>query len=199
MKRFYFTTVLLLLPLLLTVLSGCEDLFTKCGPFPDRYRIRDYTLTALRVSSHSVPGPADTLRIGEVRWVVSGTLDLFFSYRSGGLGTEAWACSPVDPTPTEQISSLEITSDEAYTARHPAGVSLNDLFRITHLEGAGSPPDTLSVPDFLNRPDRPAFRTFTLLPRQAPDRPGPHRISVKIRLANGREFLLGAGRVVIKD
>jgi hypothetical protein len=112
--------------------------------------------------------------------------------RRGGFA--AWAdCTPPEPTYTEQVDSLLVTSRNDYDAQHPAGTSLNDLIRITHRGG------NVALQDFLTRPQGVESITKQYLTVTAPPaRSANQQFQVRIHLVNGEVYKTAVSTIILQ-
>ncbi len=109
----------------LHVAEACID--CECGEVPPYF---DYS--ALKANVTSPLAQPDTLKIV----IIPDGLSFLAcnSRKSPGLIPSAYGCScnePGDAGPKYPVAGISITADQAFNDTLPAGVSLNDLFRIS--------------------------------------------------------------------
>lgn len=187
--------------IILTLLAAIT-LFTACRPCGSAPRDQYHTYngsTVMMMEKRGYSGyPADTtkaypydqlfIKIDGKTIIASGPEPIPFF-------PTAYACSPADPSyyGLEQISALQISSDSAYNSSHPAGSSLNDLFKVKTWDSA----DTLLLTRYCAAFPLMASRYMYLYPMSAPDKPSI-KFNIKIGLSNGTQVQLSTPAVHIQ-
>lgn len=182
-------------PLALGILESC------CGDLSSqRYFIDDYTMVPVAGSYDLTSGQtifsydvADAYNSESIDYRSLGLrIDpsaTYLSYvQSTSVLSGAFACTPEEPSATQLISALEITSDQDYTtsdSTYAAGTLLNDVF---YLDGDGS----TNITELMSTARAAGNLTMIFALRVPPMNSSTHTFRIVIRLSDGKEFTLEA-------
>ncbi|WBA41928.1 hypothetical protein [Hymenobacter canadensis] len=118
---------LLLCALVIVGLPACDT----CGPFERQYfDVIGLSAVALRQAAGTtaqVLTAGQASPVAELKLLLNPDTRLYSAAPARTGGFAAVACDPADPTYTEMIDSIRVTSRYDFDAQHPAGTSLNDL------------------------------------------------------------------------
>ena len=172
---------LLLLVLVSVGLPACE----KCGPFKKEY----FDIVGMQALLLQQPAGAvgqvlttgQSVSTAELQLLIRLDTKLYSAQSASGGGFAAMACEPADPSYTESIDSLTVTSRYDYDTLHPAGTSLNDVVQLQNEYGQPiSLREWLAVPKPVGSIPYPVFRL-----RQAPVSSTTQQFRVRYHQTNG--------------
>ncbi len=140
-----------------------------CGPFPDKFRITDFSTSIKKVTHYDSSTRSiqlseinsDSIRFDEFAIDMTPATEVFFSGVLDKINIQfiqnAYACSPIIPTTDDKILDIQIYSDKGFSTDYPAGENLVELFDVYALymrEG----PRRIDLIDFIteepNAPDQ---------------------------------------------
>jgi len=141
----------------------------NCGPFPDKFRVTDFS-TSIKKVTHFDPSTtsiqlseiqSDSIQFNEFAIDMYPVTEVYFSSVFNKINLQfiqsAYACSPINTTSDDKILDIQIYSDKDFSAEFPAGENLAELFEIYALymrEG----PKRVNLIDFIaeepNAPDQ---------------------------------------------
>jgi hypothetical protein len=111
----------------------------------------------------------------------------------------AYACSPPNPGykgTKERVSSIRITSSFDFDAAHPAGSSLNDVFKLQYAGPQRDPLPAMEIDFFLaqDQPTPPEWLNLKL--KQKPDNQ-IQNFQIEYEFTNGEKYTLQSGELLI--
>lgn len=144
----------------------------NCGPFPDKFRIIDFS-TSIKSVTYNDSSPlsiqfseiqSDSIQFDEYAIEMYPVTEVFFSNVLDKINFQiiqrAYACSPINPASDDKITDIQIYSDKNFSSEYPAGENLAELFEVYALymrEG----PRRVKLTDFIaeepNAPDQLIF------------------------------------------
>lgn len=141
----------------------------NCGPFPDKFRVTDFSTSIKKVTHYDSSTrsiqlseiKSDSIQFDVFAIDMTPVTEVFFSSVLGKFNFQfiqsAYACSPIDPASDDKILDIQIYSDKDFSAEYPAGENLVELFEVYALymrEG----PKRVDLIDFIteepNAPDQ---------------------------------------------
>jgi hypothetical protein len=141
----------------------------NCGPFPDKFRVTDFSTSIKKVTHYDSSTrsiqlseiQSDSIQFDEFAIDMYPVTEVFFSSVFDKINFQfiqsAYACSPIDPVSDDKILDIQIYSDKDFSDEYPAGENLAELFEVYALymrEG----PRRINLIDFIaeepNAPDQ---------------------------------------------
>jgi len=113
-----------------------------CGPFPDKFRVTDFSTSIKNVtyydsSSWSVQLSdiqGDSIQFNKFAIQMYPVTEVYFSSVLERFNIQiiqkAYACSPIEPASDDKILDIQIYSDKDFNAEYPAGENLAELFKV---------------------------------------------------------------------
>jgi len=113
-----------------------------CGPFPDRFRITDFSASIHQITHFDSSTYAiqlseikdDSIQYDQFAIKMSPVTEVFYSSYLDKIKFQlirnVYACSPIDPISDETILDIQIFSDNDFSPEHPAGENLAELFDV---------------------------------------------------------------------
>ena len=149
---------------------SCDSpLDIDCGPFPDKFRVTDFSTSIKKVTHYDSSTlsiqlseiQSDSIQFDEFAIEMYPVTEVFFSSVFDKINFQfiksAYACSPIDPASDDKILDIQIYSDKDFSDEYPAGENLAELFEVYALymrEG----PRRFNLIDFIteepNAPDQ---------------------------------------------
>jgi hypothetical protein len=201
-----FLVALLMIPLFSLLLIGC-NLFCNsascCGEkFATKFEVTGLKLSGLLELSSaqnyvqgSLLAENQTVQFDKLAIQIQSIIRNFSfnnESNSGNYFSSAYACSPPEPEPVEQIANIEIYADKDFDDNHPKGSNLSDLFEIV-LEGDywNQIQYPIKLADFLPQKPKTTY-LFTLLLKSPPKSIGSYKFNIKYTQTNNEKFEVGA-------
>lgn len=141
----------------------------NCGPFPDKFRVLDFSTSIKNVTHYDSSSrniqlseiQSDSIQFDKFAIDMYPVTEVFFSSVFDKINFQfiqsAYACSPIVPASDDKILDIQIYSDKDFNAEYPAGENLAELFEVYALymrEG----PRRVNLIDFIteepNAPDQ---------------------------------------------
>ena len=186
---------LLLFTSLVLGLPACGDLLCSdscgCNPPPKsfNYDITGTTVAAIVNAGGSVAvlGASEAVSRGQFALRLGLETRMVAALEQQAGWGAAYACSPVEPKFTEQVTAITVTSSNALDAQHPAGSALNDVLSVYNLSGNGGTYSLLS--DYLQqRAQQPELVLELRLANATAASTGPQQFTVVYQLDNGEQY-----------
>lgn len=175
---------LLLIALVIVGLPACDT----CGPFERQYvDVIGLSAVALRQAAGTtaqVLTAGQASPVAELKLLLNPDTRLYSAAPARTGGFAAVACEPADPTYTELIDSIRVTSSYDFDAQHPAGTVLNDLLRLDNSYGGA-----VSLSEVLRTPQSvPALLRRNLQFSQTPTSSTTQQFRVRYHQTNGEVY-----------
>ena len=161
----------------------------NCGPFPDMFRVTDFSTSIKKVTHYDSSTRSiqlseiqnNSIHFDEFAIEMYPVTEAFFSSVFNKINFQfiqsAYACSPINPVSDDKILDIQIYSDEDFNDEYTAGENLAELFEVYVLymrEG----PRRINLTDFIaeepNVPDQ-----LILLLRSGPSEASEVQFSVR--------------------
>lgn len=139
----------------------------NCGPFPDKFRVTDFSTSTKKVT-HYDPSTisiqlseiqSDSIQFNEFAIAMYPVTEVFFSSVFDKINIQfiqsAYACSPIDPASDDKILDIQIYSDKDFSAEFPAGENLAELFEVYALYMREGPRRVNLIDFFAEEPNAP--------------------------------------------
>jgi len=134
----------------------------KCGPFPDKYKVINAEIEMVSISFDTLNTPrlivtelgSDSINYIDFGIVLEPVIENYFSYyqnlNSFSFIHQAYACSPVEPSPINQVLNIEIFTNKSFDVMHPKGSNLAEYFDVyVEDEQGGDGVQKLSLNEYL--------------------------------------------------
>jgi hypothetical protein len=154
--------------------SGVVEEDVGCGPFPDKFKVKDFSVSIKKVTGYG--GPINAIRLAEIE---NGSVqfdelaidmrpdqEFFFSRQPQQSNSyfvrSVHACSPTRPVSDDTILDIQINSDKDFNSEFAAGDNLVELFDVyARYERGGIV--QLDLPTFIDsQPNAPDHLVFLL-------------------------------------
>ncbi len=206
----------------ITACNGGDGISGPCGgPTYRSYDVNGYDLTTAitdEVRGPDLPSDGELYTEGEpaqheallitlvtdIELLASQTQDaqrLRFS-----LFNRAYACSPVPPSPNEEIASINITSSNNFNDIYPAGTSLNGVFNVVYTDASadfarisGDATEFFSLEEYLQQEEVTPSQLFQLVLNTEPTSNNVHQFDIEIIFTNGKVFEISTSQVTFDE
>ncbi|MCH8558993.1 MAG: DUF5034 domain-containing protein [Balneolia bacterium] len=131
-----------------------------CGPFPDKFRVTDFSTSIKQVTDYDPVDliiqlsvfPGGSIQYDELAIDMIPVIDTFFSSVPNRMNFQliqsAYACSPVIPVSVDTITDIQIYSDADFSPEYPAGENIAvffDAFALYNEDG----PMRMNLPQYI--------------------------------------------------